>query len=170
MNTAHVHLLLNHLPVMGTVIGILLLALARIRRSDELLRASLGLYVLLAASAVVVYLTGDGAEDLVERLPDVSKPLIEQHEEAALAATIALGIYGVAGAIALIVARGRALPRWAASAALVLALIPGGLMAWTANLGGQIRHSEIRGDAPVATAPEARGRVPGALRAWIDQR
>jgi len=151
MNAAHLHLLLNHLPVMGTVIGVMLLALARARRSDELFRASLALFALLAVAAVAVYLTGDGAEDLVERLPGASKSLIEAHEEAALIATIALGIYGIAACVTLFVGRFRALPRWTATAALVVSLIPLGLMAWTANRGGQIRHTEIRPGTPAAT-------------------
>ena len=39
MNIAHLHLMLNHFPVVGSVIVALLLVLALYRRSDELGRA-----------------------------------------------------------------------------------------------------------------------------------
>lgn len=42
MNWAHVHLSLNHLPVVGTFFGVLLLLLALLRKSEELKRVSQG--------------------------------------------------------------------------------------------------------------------------------
>ena len=43
MNWAHLHLALNHVPVIGLPIVLLLLAWAILRRSTELLKASFGL-------------------------------------------------------------------------------------------------------------------------------
>jgi hypothetical protein len=59
----------------------------------------------------------------------------------ALAGCIALGIVALAG---LIHYRGRAVAGWFSVLLLVGALVVGVLIARTANLGGQIRHSEIR--------------------------
>ena len=39
---------------------------------------------------------------------------------------------------------------------LVASLIVSGLMAWTANLGGQIRHTEIRADNSPAAVTGAK--------------
>src|SRR5690348_12370477 len=65
MNAAHLHLLLNPVPVIGAI-GILLLALvAWIRPSPDVLRTTLLFAAGNAAAALVVYLTADGAEDLV---------------------------------------------------------------------------------------------------------
>lgn len=159
MNAAHLHLLLNHVPVIGAI-GILLLALvAWIRPSPDVLRTTLLFAAGNAAAALVVYLTADGAEDLVRRLPGVSRALIERHEDAALVATIAAAALGAAALAALLVYRTRTPPRWIARAMLLAAIIPVGLMGWTANLGGQIRHTEIRGATPgvaagASTAPE----------------
>jgi len=41
---------------------------------------------------------------------------------------------------------GQTLPNWAVITSLVLALVTFLLMARTANLGGQLRHPEIRGE------------------------
>ena len=158
MSWAHIHLALNHVPVIGLLIVLLLLVIATLRRSTELTRASYGLLVLMAASAVVVYLTGEPAEELVENLPGFSEAIVEEHEEVALIATIGMGVLGLVALVGLIRFRApRIAPAWYDRGVLLLALLMGGVMAWTANLGGQIRHSEIRADRGATL--DSRGRV-----------
>ena len=144
MNFAHWHLLLNHLPVLGTAFGVVLLLLATWRKSDELKRLSLWVFVLAAVAAIPAYLTGEPAEGMIEHMPNVAENLIERHEEWALISLLATGLTGLA-ALAGWFAYRRAehLPNWLTSGALVLALTTSTLMGWTANLGGQIRHPEI---------------------------
>jgi len=159
MNWAHVHLMLGHLPVVGTIFGVLLLLLALLRKSEELKRASLGIFVLTALLAQPVYFTGEPAEKVIEHLPDVTESLIEEHEDAALFALLMAGVAGIVALAGLILFRraGR-LPGWIVGAALVLSLATSGLMGWTANRGGQIRHTEIRADfkAPAETETEGK--------------
>lgn len=159
MNATHLHLMLNHLPVLGTAFGLGLLLFGLWRKSSELKKTALGVFVLMALAAVPVYLTGEPAEDGVKSLPDVSKPVMEQHEEAAGAAFTGVVVLGVVALTGLILfRRGNALPAWLSFSVLVLSLIVSGLMAWTANLGGQIRHSEIRAShsPPTATGEKHR--------------
>lgn len=58
--------------------------------------------------------------------------------------------------IGLVVFRSRALARWVVPTAFVLALGATATMGYAANLGGQIRHTEIRAAAVTAPA-EAEG-------------
>ncbi len=44
------------------------------------------------------------------------------------------------------------MPRWFALASLMTGIAAAGLMAWTANLGVQIRHTQIRGGSAEASA------------------
>jgi hypothetical protein len=74
---------LNHIPILGTVLGFLLLSVAVARKSGELKRVSLAVFVITAVVALPVYFTGEPAEEIVEHLPGVSESLIERHEEAA---------------------------------------------------------------------------------------
>lgn len=152
MNQAHLHLLFNHFPVIGTILCLLLLLFALLRKSDELKRASLGGLVLISLLTIPAYLTGEPTEELVENLPGVSHALIEAHEEAALVAFIALGLTGALALVGLIWFRNRTtLPTWLIAAALLLTSISVGLMARTGNLGGEIRHTEIRAGAAANT-------------------
>ena len=148
MNPAHLHLLLNHVPVLGAFGLLLLFTIAFLRRDSSLGRLTLVLSVAVAAASVAVFLSGEPAEELVEDLAGVAESAIEPHEEFARVATIASGIFGAAALMTLIAFRRRELPRWITGSALVGALAVSGLMGWTANLGGQIRHTEIGGGAP----------------------
>ena len=147
MNWAHVHLMLNHLPVLGTVFGFALLAWAVLRRNETLQRAALGTLVLTALAAIPVFLTGEPSEELVEHLTGTAEPAIEAHEEAAVVALIAIEALGAMALAALVLFRNRGIPRPFAAGALAFALATAGWMAQTANLGGRIRHAELRATA-----------------------
>ena len=145
MNPVHLHLMLNHVPVLGSVFGLLLLGAAFLRKSRELQKVSLG--VIAAAVAIPVYFTGEPAEERIEHLPGVAKAIIEEHEEAAVVALVSILVLGAVAAAGLIVFRGqRSIPRWFVNASFIMALVTLGLLLRTANLGGKVRHTEIRGD------------------------
>ena len=164
MSPVHLHLILNHVPVIGTLIGMCLLGYAVLRRDDRLVRVCLGMFAILAVIALAVFLTGEPAEEAVEGLAGVSEPVMEQHEEAARLATIALGFLGLLSLGVLLRFRRGALPRQAAMLLLAAALVPAGMMVWTANLGGQIRHSEIRAE-PLSPSPGLAGEADEAEEA-----
>lgn len=146
MDWVHVHLLLNHVPVVGTVIAVLVLVAGIVRRDRDVVRVSLWLLVLMALAAVVVYLTGEPTEEAVEGLAGFSEATIERHEEVALVATIIAAMAGLAGLGGMLAFRGSGpFPIRTVSIVLFVALASSVVMAYTANLGGQIRHSEIRG-------------------------
>jgi uncharacterized membrane protein len=145
MNWPHLHLIINHFPVVGFLFGLLFILYAMIRKSDELKRTSLGFLVLVALITVPVYFTGDQAGDIMERLPDVSRSLVDQHEEAASVALTGAVILGLIAAGGLFFFRLAAnIPRWFMTLALILTIVVNGLIAYTANLGGQIKHPEAR--------------------------
>jgi uncharacterized membrane protein len=150
MSLVHIHLLLNHIPVVGMGIALLLFAVAVIRKSDELVKVILSLFIALAVVSIPVYLTGDPAKDVVKHMPDVSRDLIEAHDDAASYALATVEVLGVASLVGLFLFRRSPMPRWFVIVILILSVVSSAAMARTAYLGGQIRHSEIRsGTAPV---------------------
>ena len=144
MNGVHIHLLLNHIPVIGMLIGLVVFALGVWRRNESWTRLALGLFVVMAVASLGTMVTGEGAEEAVERLPGVTDAIIEPHEEAAELAAWASYLLGGVSLAGLLWVRGRAMPRSLTVAILPLVLLVTGLMAYAANLGGQIRHTEIR--------------------------
>jgi uncharacterized membrane protein len=158
MNWAHLHLMLNHFPVIGTVFGLALLAWGMWRRHEPTQRAALATFVIVALIAVPVYLTGDPAADAVERLAGTTENAIDAHEDAALTSLIGLELLG-AIALAGIVFKKPDVLRLARRAALLFSFVTAGLMARTANLGGKIRHTEIGapGSAGSATVHDDEG-------------
>lgn len=158
IDAAHLHLMLNHLPVIGAPLLLLLLTLALLRHSGELTLVALGLIVGLAAATGLVYFTGEPAEELVEHAPWFQEALTEVHEEQATIGLVAALATGLLAAAALALRTrtwaARWLPRavWAALAATTL------LLGWTAWSGGQIRHDEVR--AAAAPPQVSGGREP----------
>lgn len=148
MNWAHIHLILNHIPLIGVGFTILLFIAAFIRNSKELINISLIFTIIVALWAIPAYLTGEPAEEVVEKLPGISENLIEQHEEMSKKAFIFLEVVGALALVTLIVKRySQKLGGWLMSVTLIGLIAGGGMIAWTSNLGGRINHPEVRSNA-----------------------
>jgi hypothetical protein len=148
MNWAHIHLILNHIPLIGVGFTILLFIAAFIRNSKELINISLIFTIIVAFWAIPAYLTGEPAEEVVEELPGISENLIKQHEEMSEKAFIFLEVVGALALVTLIVKRySQRLGGWLMSVTLFGLLVGGGMIAWTSNLGGRINHPEVRSSA-----------------------
>ena len=148
MNEAHLHLMLNHAPILGSLFGAVLLLSAVLRRNDVLIRAGLLTLVVAAALAIPTNLTGEGAEKVVQHLPGVSQDLIERHSAAADLALWALEATAVLALSSLLLMRRRPTTSTLLTHLTVVgALVSFGLMARAGNLGGQIMHPETRADA-----------------------
>ncbi len=154
INWAHVHLMINHFPVIGVFGGILLLVYALVRKSEEVKMVSLGVFVLIALITIPVFLTGEGAEDVVKHIPGVTEAYIGRHEELAELTLVLMEILGVLSLTGLVLLKLKgSIPVIIVILVLVMSLITATFVGITANLGGQIRHTEIR-DSAVPT-PES---------------
>ena len=157
MTDAHLHLLVNHLPIVGAALSTLLWGLALVTGGDRgALRAAALAAVFTGAGAAAAQLTGEPAEEAVERLPWADEALMHEHEERAEAATVVAVISGVLGLVAWGIAEKKDKGHIALTgAALVGAIGTAGLMGWTGQAGGQIRHDEIRDGAPAGATGAA---------------
>ena len=144
MNQTHIHLLITHLPIFGSILGGLVLFCGLWTKSSETKIAAYLLFILSAMGAGIAYLTGEAAEETVENIQGVVEATIKTHEEFALFALISLVILGVASILGLILTIKKSpLTRITAFVILFIALISFGLVARTGYLGGQIRHTEL---------------------------
>lgn len=144
MNSSQIHLALTHLPVVLSLAGMIILIVSYFNKNQTVRKV--GFYVLIFAglSALPVFFSGEGAEELVEEIPGVSEPLIEQHEDVAMYSLYAVLAAGLLSLISLFRFSFQKLGSSVRVLALALSVIATGLMIQTAHLGGQIRHSEIR--------------------------
>jgi uncharacterized membrane protein len=152
LNLAHVHLLLNHFPTVGMVVGLCVFLTSFVIKSDDLKRTSLGIFFFIALLSLPTFATGTAAELALENTPDVSKAGIIAHEGAAF---LALGCMELTGALAWLglwqYRRLSRLPQGTVIAVLVLSLATFGLMSRAALIGGEIRHPEVRTEQTPAT-------------------
>ena len=159
-NLAHLHLLLNHVPTLGTVVALGLLILAFVRHHEPLKHAGLEVLFVIAVLTLPVYMSGVAANQKLRDQPGVSDTAMRVHQDAALAGFTVTELAGFVAWIALWQSRRRGhASRGLVPAATLLSIVALVLMARAATLGGEIRHPEIRSglsagaDAP-AVAPE----------------
>ena len=136
--------MITHLPIIGAFIGLLILLFAYLKKDANVKTAAYLVFVVCAIGACIAYATGEGAEEVVENLPGVVEAAIETHEDAAmysLISMIALGVMSIIGIIQI---------RWNSSKLnfihsfiVFLSLFSMASIAYTGNLGGKIRHTEI---------------------------
>jgi uncharacterized membrane protein len=144
MDQTHIHLLVNHVPVIGSIFGAFVLAYGLWARSVPTKIAAYFLLIFSALGAVITYLTGEAAEETVEHIQGISKDMIEQHEDFAVIALVALIILGIASLAGLLITiKKPSLIRTTAWVILFISVISFGLVARTAYMGGEIRHTEI---------------------------
>lgn len=142
MNSAQIHLLFNHWPIIATMVGLLLLLVAKFFPASQSRRSGLMVLVLAALLAIPALLSGEGAEEIVEE-QGVSHELIHEHEESAEKAFWAMEILGLLALIALIQDVRHTKPGILFNIVIVVALGVSVMMTWVGHTGGLIKHPEI---------------------------
>ena len=83
MNGAHFHLVVNHLPIIFPIVGLIVLAVGIGFKSEMVKRTAYFVFSIGAITAAIAMNSGEGAEEIVENIPGVTENLIHEHEEAA---------------------------------------------------------------------------------------
>lgn len=145
MDATHLHLLLNHLPILGTLFGICLLIYGLLGKNKSLENAGLITLVIITLLTIPAFLTGEGAEETVEHLQDVSEPYIEAHEDLAGVAFWLMMATGVMALFTFFVSTMRNNRNIILKIITVLLAVGTFvIMIMVGNYGGKIRHSELR--------------------------
>jgi uncharacterized membrane protein len=136
--------MITHLPIIGAFIGLLILVFAYLKKDANVKTAAYLVFVVCAIGACIAYATGEGAEEVVENLPGVVEAAIETHEDAAMFSLISMIALGVMSMIGIMQIRWNSSKlNFAHRLILVLSLWSMATIAYTGNLGGKIRHTEI---------------------------
>ncbi len=148
MDWAYIHLVINHFPIIGVIIGTTLLLAGVIFKNQGVTISGLGTIVFASLMAIVAYLTGNPAEELMKGFPDIAKSLVSRHENIATVGMCLMVTAGLLAASSLYsIWKKDKFIRLLIMLALAFSLISSGIMVYIGRTGGQIRHSEFRNDA-----------------------
>ncbi|MFY7740398.1 MAG: hypothetical protein ACOVQC_07765 [Flavobacterium sp.] len=148
MNDAHLHMVVNHFPIIGIILGFGVLIAGIVFKNDSVKNTAYSLFIVGAIFAALSMATGEGAEEIVEDMPSVGKKIIHEHEEMAEKLAIVLyllGVVSIAGLYTNIKKHSQA--KLVSFLVLTIAVIGVFLGKQTGTTGGEVRHTEIRVNA-----------------------
>lgn len=157
MNDAHLHLVFNHFPIIVPIVGMLILIAGFLTNSDVVKRTAFGVFILGAILTFPAMYTGEGAEEIAEKLPGVTDQLIHEHEEKAESLAIVSYVLGLISLFGLWANwKQKSFAKWIAIAVIGIGIIGLYLGKATGTSGGEIRHTEIRAgfDGNQGVAPD----------------
>ena len=157
MNGAHLHLMVIHFPIAGTLLAVPLLVAAWIMKNETVKLVGLALVVLMGLAVWAADETGGMAYGVVHNVPDIDRGTIRVHAEAANWAVRSLGLNALLATYGLFSAwKKKKLPHWVFVTVTLLAIFGSTVVIRTAYLGGQIHHPETRSGftAPAQPTPQ----------------
>jgi uncharacterized membrane protein len=152
MNDAHLHMVVNHFPIIGTILGLGILIAGLFLKNQSVKNTAYILFVVAAVFALFSMSTGEGAEELVEDMPSIGKQIIHEHEE--YAEKLAIMLYVLAGSslIALFLNfKKNSKEKLVSFFILGLAFVSLFMVVKVGTSGGEIRHTEIRDNSTNST-------------------
>ncbi|MCF8320196.1 MAG: hypothetical protein K9I35_03175 [Flavobacterium sp.] len=148
MNDAHLHLLVNHFPIIGTIFGLGILITGMLLKNNSVKNTAYILFIVAAIFSAFSMGTGEGAEELVEDLPNIGKQIIHEHEEIAEKFAIIMYATGLLALLSLYTSiTSHRLAKSISFITLALALLAAVFAKSVGTTGGEIRHTEIRANS-----------------------
>lgn len=162
MNDAHLHLVVNHFPIIGTILGLGILITGIILKNNTVKNTAYVLFIIAAIFAAFSMGTGEGAEEMVEDMPSIGKEIIHEHEEMAEKLAIVLYSLGVIALLGLFMNyKNNTKANSVSYVAVIVAVIAVFFAQQTGTTGGEIRHTEIRENS-VSTVGAEQNTTTGA--------
>lgn len=153
MNDAHLHMIVNHFPIIGTIFGLGILITGLLLKNNSVKNTAYVLFIIAAIFGAFSMGTGEGAEELVEDMPTVGKQIIHEHEELAEKFAIILYVLGVISLVGIVSnMKNYSKAKLVSWLAIVVAVVAVFFAKEVGTSGGEVRHTEIRTDAAQAAS------------------
>jgi uncharacterized membrane protein len=160
-NLAHIHIVLNHIPSLGSIAGLVLLAAAIYTKNDQLKKFAFVALAFVTLAILPTYITGAEAQAAVAKSPAVSRAMIQVHQNAAMLTLIGMTFAGAFAWFGLWeFRRFTRAGSLTTMGTLVFTAVSAALILYTAGLGGKISHPEVRAVADADVTVEAGWREP----------
>ncbi len=154
MNDAHFHLVVNHLPIIFPLVGVIILITGLIAKSEAVKRTAYMVFSIGAITTIAAMTSGEGAEEVVENINGISENYIEKHEDAAKLFALLSYVLGGLSLIGLWASfRQKTFSSIVSIAVLGMVFIVLVFAKQTGTTGGEIRHDEIRSGTTTTQAP-----------------
>lgn len=148
MNEAHVHMLVNHVPIIGIIFGLIILIIGVVIKNISVKNTAYGLFIVSAILAAVSMFTGEGAEEVLEHFSTIEREIIHEHEEIAEKFALLSYIIGAASILGIYLNRKKhTKAELIAFFVIIISSVGIFLAQRTGTTGGEIRHVEIRSNA-----------------------
>jgi uncharacterized membrane protein len=153
----YIHTLINHFPIILTVVGSAVLALALVTRRRAIWLYALATLTLAGLCAYPAFFTGDEAGDAQRKTWYIVQAMVHEHEDAADFALASLLVMGAVSAYAWWRMLRREVttlpPVWLRVVAALVAALTLSVVTRTAYLGGKIVHESPKLSAPPSALP-----------------
>lgn len=145
MNDAHWHLVVNHFPIIGTILALGILIAGLFLKNNSVKNTAYVLFIVAAIFAAFSMATGEGAEEMVEDMPTIGKRIIHEHEEIAEKLAIVLYLLGGISVLGIILnLKNHAKAKFISIVAVIVGIGAVYVAQLVGTSGGEIRHTEIR--------------------------
>lgn len=152
MNEAHLHMVVNHFPIIGTILAIGILIAGLLSKNRSIINTSYVLFVIGAIFGILSMNTGEGAEELVEDMPGIGWKIIHEHEELAEKMALLLDILGVLSLVGFYLQfKKNAKEKLVSYIILLIGIASLFVIQKVGTSGGKIRHTEIRNESVITT-------------------
>jgi len=142
MNNAHLHLILNHLPITFVILGILVMVGGFLFKSELAKRIAYIVVMLGAIFGFFTFYTGENAQQLLNGIDNL---VIATHKQTALVFLAFLYILGLLSLVGLIVNwQKKSYSRIFALITILFSFVVIYYAAQTGETGGEIQHSELK--------------------------
>lgn len=145
MNEVHFHLVVNHFPIIFPIAGVIIMITGFILNSNAVKQTALMIFIIASLTAIAAMVSGEKAEDMVEKMNEVSKQLIERHEKSAEIFSWLIYILGGLSLFGIWANnKQKSISKIVSAIILIFAI---GVIYFgnhTGATGGEIRHYEIR--------------------------
>lgn len=147
MNAAHWHLVVNHLPIIFPIVGVIVLITGLISKSEPVKRTAFMIFIIGSLATIAAMNTGEGAEDVVEKISGISENYIETHEETAEAFALLSYFLGGISLLGLWASfKQKSFSFVISVGTLIFSFVVLFFGKQTGTTGGEIRHTEIRSE------------------------
>ena len=145
MDELHLHLIVNHLPIIFPIVGIIILLIGIFSTSEVTKRNAYVIFILGAITSIAAMVTGENAENSATQIAGLSDSLIEKHADISEIFATLTYVLGAISLVALIASfRNSLISKYAPFLVGILAVICLFYAQKSGTTGGEIKHTEIR--------------------------